>query len=147
MDVLVDTGVLLRAFDRGSATQRIIFRGLRKLWSQGHDLKTTHQNIAEFWNVSTRPTTARGGFGLTVTEVEKRLQVIEKLGVSIPFTQACYTIWRKLLVDHSISGVAVHDARIVATMKANNISHLVTQNVRDFQRYSGIVAWLPEDIV
>ena len=59
MQILVDTGVLLRAFDRAAPEQRSIFRALRKLWSENHDLVTTSQNIAEFWNVSTRPAQAR----------------------------------------------------------------------------------------
>ena len=56
MEVLVDTGVLLRVFDRSSADQKVIFRDFRLLWKQGHSLVTSHQNIAEFWNVATRPT-------------------------------------------------------------------------------------------
>jgi predicted nucleic acid-binding protein len=72
MQVFIDTGVLLRAFDRGSSAQKVILRALRKLWTQGHELATSHQNIAEFWNVATRPTSARGGFGLSGSEAEKR---------------------------------------------------------------------------
>jgi predicted nucleic acid-binding protein len=74
MRILVDTGVLLRAFDRSSPEQRTIFRALRKLWSDNHDLVTTSQNVAEFWNVSTRPAQARGGLGLPVTAVDARVK-------------------------------------------------------------------------
>lgn len=146
MQIFVDTGVLLRAFDRGSSAQKVIFRALRKLWTQGHELATSHQNIAEFWNVATRPATARGGFGLSASEAEKRLLAIEKLGIILPFTQACYATWRQLILDYSVIGVAVHDARLVSTMKANKISHIVTLNVGDFQRYDGIVVWEPHDV-
>jgi predicted nucleic acid-binding protein len=146
MQVLIDTGVLLRVFDRGSSAQKVIFRALRKLWTQGHELATSHQNIAEFWNVATRPTSARGGFGLSGSEAEKRLLAIEKLGVVLPFTTTCYATWRQLLLDYSVIGVSVHDARLVAIMKANNISHIVTLNGGDFQRYDGIVVWAPEDV-
>ena len=83
MRVLVDTCVLLRVFDRSDvAQQRLVFRALRKLWSNGDELVTTAQNIAEFWNVSTRPVTARGGYGLAVPIVEQRVQVVENLGQS-----------------------------------------------------------------
>lgn len=43
MRILVDTGVLLRAFDRASPVQRTIFRALRKLWSANEDLVTSSQ--------------------------------------------------------------------------------------------------------
>jgi predicted nucleic acid-binding protein len=85
MDVLVDTGVLLRAFDRSLPEQRTIVRAFRKLWSVDHDLVTTSQNIAEFWNVATRPVQARGGFGLSVAVVDARVKLIERLGDVLPY--------------------------------------------------------------
>ena len=94
-----------------------IFRAFRKHWNQGDQFVTSHQNIAEFWNVATRPASARGGFGLSVDETLKRVETIEKLGKAVPFTNACYVEWRRLLMAHSITGVSVHDARLVATMK------------------------------
>jgi len=30
-----------------------------------------------------------------------------------------FTLWRKLLVQHAVLGVKVHDARLVAVMKAS----------------------------
>jgi predicted nucleic acid-binding protein len=147
MQILVDTGVLLRAFDRSDVRQRVIFRALRTLWSQQHDLVTTAQNVAEFWNVSTRPAQARGGFGLDVAVAEQRLQLIEKLGGVLPFSDAAYGQWRRLIVAHQITGVAVHDARLVATMIAANIRHILTLNEADFRRYPPINALTPEAVV
>jgi predicted nucleic acid-binding protein len=45
-----------------------------------------------------------------------------------------------------LTGVAVHDARLVAVMLARGIGSIVTLNERDFRRYSGI-AVLPPDKV
>lgn len=50
-------------------------------------------------------------------------------------------------MQHGIIGVSVHDARLVATMNAFSISHILTLNASDFKRYSGIVAWTPTDVV
>ena len=148
MRILVDTGVLLRAFDRANpASQRTVFRALRKLWSNNDDLTTTAQNIAEFWNVATRPTTARGGYGLSVTIVEQRVLMIEKLGAVLPFSMRAYQEWRRLLVAHSIVGVAVHDARLVATMREAGIDHILTLNATDFQRYPGLTVLTPSLVV
>lgn len=147
MQILVDTGVLLRAFDRSSPEQRTIFRALRKLWSDNYDLVTTSQNVAEFWNVSTRPAQARGGLGLPVTIVDARVKAIEKLGVVLPFSDRAYGEWRRLVVAHQIVGVAVHDARLVATMMAANIQHILTLNESDFRRYAGLTILTPEKVV
>lgn len=147
MQILVDTGVLLRAFDRSDARQRAIFRALRKLWSDGHDLVTTAQNIAEFWNVSTRPVGARGGYALPVALVDQRVSVIERLGAILPFSQRAYEEWRRLLVTYQITGVSVHDARLVAAMVVANVTTILTLNDADFQRYTGIIVWTPETVI
>lgn len=140
LTILVDNGVLLRAFDQSSPVQKTIFRALRKYWNQGDRFVTSHQNVA------TRPASARGGFGLSVDETLKRVATIEKLGMVVPFTNACYSEWRRLLIAHAITGVSVHDARLVATMKTHGIQHLLTLNDSDFQRYSGITVLTPDSV-
>jgi predicted nucleic acid-binding protein len=147
MEILVDTGVLLRAFDRSLPEQRTIFRALRKLWSANHDLVTTSQNIAEFWNVSTRPVQARGGFGLPVATVDARVKLIERLGDVLPFSDAAYDEWRRLVVAHQVIGVSVHDAKLVAMMIVAGIQHVLTKNAVDFQHYPGLTVWSPDDIL
>jgi predicted nucleic acid-binding protein len=147
MRILADTGVLLRAFDRTAPEQRTIFRALRKLWSENHEVVTTAQNIAEFWNVCTRPASARGGFGLVVPIVEARVKLIEKMGAVLPFSSRAYGEWRRLVVQHQITGVSVHDARLVATMTTANISQILTLNVADFQRYASITAITPDAVL
>lgn len=144
MQVLVDTGVLLRVFDRAAPEQPTIFRALRKLWSDGHELVTTAQNMAEFWNVSTRPVGARGGFELPVSVVDERAKVIERLGLVLPFTHRAYAEWRRLVVAHQITGVSVHDARLVAVMIEFNITNILTFNEADFRRYPGLTIVTPK---
>jgi hypothetical protein len=41
--------------------------------------------------------------------------------------------------------VAVHDAKLVASMNVYGITHLLKFNVADFKRYRGITAFLPSD--
>jgi predicted nucleic acid-binding protein len=91
---------------------------------------------AEFWNVSTRPATARGGFGLTVAEAGRRLALIEKMVEFVTESPASYTEWRRPVVSHGMSGVQVHDARLVAVMRVERIDTLLTLNARDVARYS-----------
>lgn len=79
MAYLIDTGILLRLFDRAHAEFATIRAAVRSLKSRGERLFTTHQNIAEFWNVSTRPLSARGGYGLAPAQVEPRVRFIERL--------------------------------------------------------------------
>ncbi len=56
--------------------------------------------------------------------------------------------WKDLAARYAVSGVQVHDARLVAVAQANGIQNILTFNGRDFGRYSdlGIRALDPIEI-
>lgn len=141
---LVDTNVLLRFADRSHPLHPLIRTAVRELRQDEHKLQVSSQNCIEFWNVATRPV-ERNGFGLTPPEAERLLQLIERLFPVLPDSSEIYREWRRLVVVFGVSGVQVHDARLVAAMKVNAISHILTLNVEDFKRYisEGIMAVAP----
>jgi predicted nucleic acid-binding protein len=147
MQYLVDTGVWLRLFDRGDPQHNVVREALRSLRSSGHSLVTCPQNVAEFWNVSTRPSTSRGGYGKSIATTELRVQFIERNALILGESPAAYRSWRSLLSAHQIQGLAAHDARLVSMMHVSGITHVVTLNVGDFVRYPNIVAVSPADVV
>jgi predicted nucleic acid-binding protein len=100
MQFLADTGILLRLFDSIAPEHPEITTAVRRIWAKGHTLVTTSQNISEFWNVSTRPHTARGGFGQPVAVVSNRFKAIERFCEILPFSDAAYVEWRRLVVTH-----------------------------------------------
>ncbi len=138
MRILADSGVLLRIFERGDPRTDAVLRAVATLEAQGHVLVTAAQNIAEFWNVCTRPASARGGYGLTFSEAERRLEEVEGAFALLPELPTTYAIWRNLVVAHAVLGKQVHDARLAALMLSHGVTHLVTLNGRDFARYPGL---------
>lgn len=72
---LVDTNVLLRLSRREDAQHELVGSTVERLGRQGSELCFSLQNIAEFWNVCTRPSD-RNGFGLALAETVERVQVI-----------------------------------------------------------------------
>jgi predicted nucleic acid-binding protein len=44
-----------------------------------------------------------------------------------------------LVSRYRVSGVRVHDARLVATMHVHRVEHLLTFNTSDFIRYQELV--------
>jgi predicted nucleic acid-binding protein len=143
---LVDSNVLLRLLQRGNRLHTVVRAALRTVRSRGDRLCCTSQIIGEFWNVCTRPASARGGFGLSVPEADRRARLIERHYALLPDTLAVHMEWRRLLVTHSVSGVQVHDARLVALMNVHGVVNLLTFNVTDFGRYSGIVVHHPQSV-
>lgn len=142
---LVDTNILLRISRRSDPQYKLVDSALAKLALAGTTLYFTHQNIVELWNAMTRPVN-RNGFGLTVTEAEREVRVIESGMSLLPDSEAVYREWLTIAVQHAVSGVQVHDARLVAAMRVHGVSHILTLNVTDFSRYSGITVAHPSTV-
>lgn len=144
MTYLVDTNTLLRFADRTHPLHPAIRAAIRKLREGGHRLCTTPQNLIEFWNVATRPLD-RNGFGLTPADTDRLLRLIERLFPLLPDSPEVYQEWRRLVVSFGVSGVKVHDARIVAAMMVHSVTRILTFNTTDFVRFTsvGVVAENP----
>lgn len=134
---LTDTNILLRVSQRQDPHYEVIRAVLHSLRTSGARLCFTSQNLAEFWNVCTRPV-AQNGYGLTTAETDRRAQLIEAGFELLPDTEQIHAEWRRLVVVHSVVGVKVHDARLVAAMHAHGVTHLPTLDEEDFLRYPGI---------
>lgn len=143
MAYLLDTGILLRAFDPVSDQQKVILQAIDLLWRRRERLIVTAQNMAEFWNVSTRPI-ENNGRGLPIAVVARQVDVIESFARLLTENERSHLEWKRLVTLHAVIGAKVHDARLVAVMIAHGISNLLTLNVRDFLRFPGIVAVSPD---
>ena len=135
MGLLIDTGVLLRLVDRNDPDRAAIWNALRPVLPGGRPPATTLQNVAEFWNVSTRPASVRGGLGNPPGRVALRVLAIERYCEVVAETNQSYSIWRDLVATHKVIGASVHDARLVSVMLDRGISDILTLNPADFRRY------------
>ena len=116
MKYLLDTNILLRLIELTHKHHKETSEALRKLRQQNCTFYILLQNISEFWNVCTRPKD-KNGLGLSITETDLQLKRFERFFKFLPDTTEVYENWRELVVNHSVSGVQVHDAKIAATMK------------------------------
>jgi predicted nucleic acid-binding protein len=144
--VLVDTNFLLRWSQASHPQNALCQAALRRLSDHGAELFFTFQNIAELWNVATRPLD-RNGFGLTPQEVEQDVRSIEVLLSLLPDSPTSYAEWRGIVSTLQVSGVQAHDARLAAAMVVHDLTHLLTFNKADFARYTGITALDPSDVL
>jgi predicted nucleic acid-binding protein len=142
---LVDTNVLLRATSRSGTEHPIVDKALAHLAEQGTVLYYTLQNMAEFWNVMTRPK-SRNGFEFSMVEAEREIRAIESGMTLLPDTADVYRQWRRLIVQYGVSGVQVHDARLAAAMYVHGVAHILTLNVADFSRFTGFTALHPQNV-
>jgi predicted nucleic acid-binding protein len=127
---LADTNILLRFLLPNDPAYPTIRQAVRTLKTQGEQIVTTSQNIVEFWNVCTRPTTARGGLGLSIEATERRVRLLERHFRVFSDNSSTYEQWKTLVLAHHVRGVQVHDARIVAAMLVSGVDNILTTNVR-----------------
>jgi predicted nucleic acid-binding protein len=145
MPHLVDTNILLRWQRPSDPLQAVARLAVESLIDQGERLYISAQNLIEFWNVATRPAAANG-MGMTPTEADAELGRLEAFFLFAADNPAIYPEWRRLVVDVGVSGVQVHDARLVAVMRVHGLTHVLTFNPRDFARFPGITAVRPQEI-
>lgn len=143
---LFDSNTFLRLAEKNSPHRLIVFNAIRRLRTANESLYYTPQVLAEFWNVCTRPASSRGGLGLSVVQTERKTELIGKYFTILHDNPATFSEWRRLVSDLQVKGVQVHDAKLVASMIAHNITHLVTFNVKDFSRFTMIDVVDPNDI-
>ena len=140
--LLLDSNILIRWVRPDDRDYAIVKSALDVLVRQGSTLCYTSQNLAEFWNACTRPVN-RNGYGLTPQEADRRARLFEGRLRLLPDNLATHHEWRRLLVSHDVSGVQVHDARLVAAMRVHGVKLILTFNVEDFKRYKDIEAVHP----
>lgn len=142
MRILVDTNILIRSVQRRHPLMQSARQALKSLNAEGNELCVTSQNIAEFWNVCTRPADVNG-LGYSIGATDRLTARIEMFFTLLPDTPNIFWHWRRLIVTHEVRGAKVHDARLVAAMETYSIGHVLTFKVGDFGRFTKIVALNP----
>ncbi|NEP08944.1 MAG: type II toxin-antitoxin system VapC family toxin [Symploca sp. SIO2C1] len=145
MSFLVDTNVLLRSIDSSHSMNAVAVTALTTLRKKGEQLYITSQNLIEFWNVYTRPM-ERNGLGGTPQEAEAEIRQLKAFFPLLLDTTAIYPQWERLVIAYAVSGVKVHDTRLVATMLVHGLTHILTFNSGDFVRFSEITAVHPTTV-
>lgn len=144
-DYLFDTNIFLRLAENNSSERPIILSAIREIRANNQTICYTPQILAEVWNVCARPVTARGKLGLSIEQTERKVNLIQKYFEFLPDMPATFTEWRKLVLDYKVTGVQVHDTKLVASMNVHKVKCLVTLNEKDLKRFS-INVIHPKDI-
>jgi predicted nucleic acid-binding protein len=116
------------------------------LLNEQHQLCTVPQNFYELWVVATRPTSANG-LGFLPARVSQEIARLKQVFIFLDDTPAVYSEWEALVALHSIVGKSAHDTRLVAAVMVHGITHILTFNKQDFQRFTNIMVHTPADVM
>lgn len=137
MSVFVDTNILLRSVQPSHPHHERAVGSVAGLLASATPLVVTPQVMAEFWSVATRPL-GHNGLGMPHVAVREELARLEGFFAVVSETAEVYAAWKDLVLRHAVTGVNVHDARLVAAMSVHGIKRILTFNRQDFERYVGI---------
>jgi hypothetical protein len=134
MSILADTNVLLRRTQPDHPSHSAAVESVASLLAAEEEVYFTHQNIAEFWNVITRPL-ANNGLGFSAALAAVEVAKIEAALSRLPDIPSIYHEWKRLVIQHDVKGVKVHDTRLVAAMNVHGVRRILTFNGGDFTRF------------
>ncbi|MEN3001479.1 MAG: type II toxin-antitoxin system VapC family toxin [Armatimonadota bacterium] len=135
---LIDTNVVLRLANSNDLLHTRAVEAVRKLREQQLVPCISPQVVAEFWNVATRPQSANG-LGWSPQDVLNYVfELLESVALLHDTANGFY-LWLFLVAILGVQGKQVHDARLVATMLAHGVQHLLTFNAQDFARYTPLI--------
>ncbi|HYZ83275.1 MAG TPA: PIN domain-containing protein [Bryobacteraceae bacterium] len=144
--IAVDTNVLIGGIQTFDPAIRVAARhAMKVLARQGVPLLCFPQNLVEFWNASTRPAGANG-LGFTPEQAARYVDRFQGLLRLLPETPEIFPTWRKLVLQHRVSGVHVHDARIAAAMMVHQVPRILTFDLDDFKRFDHLSVVDPKSL-
>ena len=146
MNVLFDTNILLRMAQAGHVHHQISIDASAILYRRGDTPCLVPQVLYEYWVVVTRPL-AQNGLGWSVAEATSKLARLQSLFPLLPDSPSVFGEWERLVSTYQVIGKNAHDTRLVAAMLVHGISHLLTFNISDFARFSGITILDPAIVV
>ena len=143
---LLDTNILLRIADTSSANHSLANEAINKILIDGNECVITSQVLIEFWVVATRPRDVNG-LGWTTELTKNHVNDLLDNFRLISEKSDIFTNWLQLVADYDIKGKRTHDIRLLAIMKSNNITHLLTFNPKDFILVPNITIVHPQDLL
>ncbi|MCX6592352.1 MAG: PIN domain-containing protein [Acidobacteria bacterium] len=141
---LLDTNILLYLADPASGNHAATKAAVSRLLAAGDRLVVSAQVLFEFWSVATRPIGVNG-LGWSAARAQAEVETIRSRFPVLAERPAVVDLWLAIVVAHDLKGKRIHDAHLLATMQANGVTRLLTNNSADFPPEVGISILTPDD--
>jgi predicted nucleic acid-binding protein len=137
----VDTNIMVFATVEDAPLYPIARQTLEQLWLNRSELWISRQVIREYLAVLTRPQT----YAIRLTR-DEILAAVRGLLTRFRIAEDSALVTNELLrilERVPVGGRQIHDANIVATMRAHEVGRLLTHNPDDFDRFAGLINVVP----
>jgi predicted nucleic acid-binding protein len=145
MKILIDTNLLCRLAEQRHPHHATAESAVLSLLQDGHELCVVPQVFYEYWVVATRPA-SQNGLEMPTDVVDRAIDAWLEVFTLLRDERGIFSRWRDLVRQFDAKGKNAHDARLVAAMQRHGLTHLLTFNVADFQRYATIQTLDPQSL-
>ncbi len=132
--IFIDTNILIYANDKKSLFYNDSILALSDL-SRNNDFVISTQTIREYAKFVTVTSTYENAI--------KGIKLIRNQFEILYEDSDVFNIWIMLIEQYKIIGKLVFDCNIVATMLANNVKKILTNNPKDFKIYENEIEIVP----
>jgi predicted nucleic acid-binding protein len=139
--IFIDTNVLVRAAVATAPSHAAARAALHRLRRQGVPRCLSRQIMREYLATLSRPQPYSQP--LVSAELIRDVRYFERNFRVLEDSPDVTAQLLSLLQQVPVGGKQIHDANIVATMLVYGIQRLLTNNVDDFNRYSGLITIVP----
>ncbi len=136
----VDTNVLIYATNAQSPWNEQATAALNEARQKGINFVISPQILREYMVTATRPAPVSQ---LNPREALENVELFLKEFRVVADNPAVAVRLVALVRQYSVLGKQVHDTNIVAVMLTHGVSHLLTNNVADFARFSQEITVIP----
>jgi predicted nucleic acid-binding protein len=140
--VVLDANILLRTVDLSAPLRPVAMAAVTVLRTRGDTPTLVPQSLYELWVVATRPQ-GQNGLGFTPAQCLAEIATLKTYYPLLLDLPTLYAEWETLVATHACVGKPAHDARYVAAMRTHGLTHILTFNGPDFQRFPGITVLDP----
>lgn len=134
--VFIDTNILIFATSSTSPFNVDARNMLKQFLLNGDELVINTQVLREYMcNMTEYQFDTRDAIERNVERFQQMTVVSDGMNI--------FQRWLQLVQQFRVSGKAVYDCNIVATMIENGVTEILTYNVKDFARYHSLVTVLP----
>jgi predicted nucleic acid-binding protein len=142
MRILADTNILARLAQPAHAHHLIALGAMAALDAAGHELIIVPQVLYEFWVVCTRPL-SDNGLEMTPSGALSELLQAQRFFTLLLDERGIYARWQELVASTQTRGKSAHDARLAAAMDRHGLTHILTFNGQNFNRFAAVTVLEP----
>ena len=142
---LLDTNILLCLANSRAPGHAAAKSAVGRLLASGERLAVAPQVLFEFRSVATRPVHVNG-LGMTAAQTLAEVEAIRARFLLLAEPLIVVDFWLSIVASHDLKGRRIHDAHLLATMKANGVARLLTFNAGDFPQEPGVAILTPQGL-